>query len=891
MTAIRSSTGLASGLDIQSLASALVARQQAVITRVQQQGARFEAEQTALSVIEASVLTLQSSATALEDIGTFREFSTSGGSETAYRVSPGDGATPGDYTVRPVRLASAQTTISRGFASPTASVGTGTVTVRTGGEVARAVSLGTLNGGAGVTGGTVRVTDRSGDSADVDLSTATNVQEVLDAINAADVAVTARAVGDRFVLTDTSGGAGNLTVADIEGGAAEDLGIAGSVAAETLTGSDVYDVTGAFALDLLNDGLGPKIFAGAADIRVTARDGSTHEVTLDDAGTLGDVADAIAAATGGAVTAAVTGGRLVLTDTTAGGGTLSVEDINGSYVTSELGLDGASAGGVLNGRRLGSGLNSTLLRNVRGGRGITAGTVSLTSRAGLTATVDVSAAETLDDVVSAINAASDAGTPLGLTAAIDETGTGIVVRDTSGGPGNLIVADVTGSTAADLGIAVNGAVDSVAGGPLDRRFVGNDFSLARYAADGQAFDPGQIQITDSAGNTAAVSVSAAVKTVGDLVARINAASGINVRAELNETGDGFAIVDEAGGGGVLEVLDLDGTTAADLRLNAVSLNSAGETQISSRYAAVVQLSAGDSLEDLSTQLAEQADFLRAGLIDDGSSVSPTRLSLSSRDPGRAGRLFIETDGIDLGLTTTSEAADAVAVVGPGRGFVVTSSSNRFENVPGGFDLDVYEESASAQTISIDRDFTSARDAVESFVSGFNAVIDAIREQTRFDPETLQRGTLQGNTFVQRVESRLQRLVSGAAGASATLPNLTAIGVRANELGELEFDADRFDTLAETDPDELSAFFSGDAGFGGKLDTLVESLTDTIDGDFTVRKDSLGDRVADVTRRVDNLTELMAARRERLFAEFVRMEQILSDLQGQQQQITALGGFV
>ena len=133
------------------------------------------------------------------------------------------------------------------------------------------------------------------------------------------------------------------------------------------------------------------------------------------------------------------------------------------------------------------------------------GSVSLNDRSGLSATVDLSAAETLDEVIAAINATEvSPGVGLSIVASVDETGTGIVLRDTSGGAGNLTVADVNGTAAADLGIAADVAAGAVEGGPLNRRFVGNDFSLSKYAADGLAFDPGQIQITDSAGNTTAV---------------------------------------------------------------------------------------------------------------------------------------------------------------------------------------------------------------------------------------------------------------------------------------------------------------------------------------------------------------------------------------------------
>ncbi len=47
----------------------------------------------------------------------------------------------------------------------------------------RPKALNALNGGAGVRPGTIRITDRSGATAEIDLSTAVTVDDVLNAIN------------------------------------------------------------------------------------------------------------------------------------------------------------------------------------------------------------------------------------------------------------------------------------------------------------------------------------------------------------------------------------------------------------------------------------------------------------------------------------------------------------------------------------------------------------------------------------------------------------------------------------------------------------------------------------------------------------------------------------
>src|SRR6185503_12234684 len=132
---------------------------------------------------------------------------------------------------------------------------------------------------------------------------------------------------------------------------------------------------------------------------------------------------------------------------------------------------------------------------------------------------------------------------------------------------NLVIADVgMGTLASQLGIAVNAATTSVDSGRLSLRYVNEATSVSNYAPDGLGIQAGAIKITDSAGNTATVQISSAVSNIGDVLQRINSASGISVTAQLNDTGDGFVLVDNAGGAGTLKVEESGGTTAADLRL-------------------------------------------------------------------------------------------------------------------------------------------------------------------------------------------------------------------------------------------------------------------------------------------------------------------------------------
>ena len=202
--------------------------------------------------------------------------------------------------------------------------------------------------------GKIRITDRSGASAEVDLRYAVTIDDVIAKINETDgVSVTAVADGDAIRLIDDTGATtNNLRVAEVNGGTtAASLGLANiNVAASEATGSDVLSLHSGTLAGRLRDGSGLSLREGVADLTVTFRDGSSplsidfNELAAQDTRdtvTLGDVLDAINAADPARLTAEISadGDRIVLTDLTSDtGGTFSIASANGGTLAEELGI-------------------------------------------------------------------------------------------------------------------------------------------------------------------------------------------------------------------------------------------------------------------------------------------------------------------------------------------------------------------------------------------------------------------------------------------------------------------------------------------------------------------------------------------------------------------------
>jgi len=893
MGRISTSVGLISGLPIEDIVNQLIAVESRPRDLAEAQVANLTDRKTALLAISAQILTLQFSGSKLSDKSIIAARTATSSAPTLLSATVAAGAPLGSYQFVPVRQVQNQQYLSNGFSSADSLVGAGTVTVKLGGFLDRSAAFESLNGGLGVQRGSIRITDRSGASAVIDLKTARTIGDVLDAINGSDgVAVIASAVGDSLVLTDNTG----LTASDLKvdevgvGTTAADLGLLGSVASNTLTGNDIVYLSGALDLDFLNDGNGLRSRAGIDDFRIAKKDGTTVDVNVSTAETLQDVVDLINndAENNGDLVASLSGDSIVLTDSFVSPVPLTVTAINGSNSAYDLGIVGSEqGGGVLTGTRIHAGLNTVLLNSLDGGfsTGIgdtqfTGGLLDLTGSGGST-TIDLSAAETLHDVISGIN-----GAGVGLTAQLNAAGNGITITDAASGA--ITISDQTGNTAAFLGITAAAAASPVESGDRNLRYINEHTSLDRLNG-GDGLRRGVITITDSSGAISDVDLTdTAITTVGDVIDRLNL-SGIGVSARINDTGDGILLEDIAAGGGELIVADKDSTTAAELRL----LGSDGLSgRIDGAYRYTVTFDGTDTLTTAVTKIANSGAPIAAGVLNDGGTVNPFSLFVSATRSGELGRVLIDPGATNLQLTKLVEGTDALLGLGttlngaPQK--LVSSRSNAFFDVLPDLSIDILGTSTSPVTVSVTRDDAVVTDAVQEFVDNFNKTADAISDATSFNPDTSERAVLQADRTASALSRTLFDLGAHSFGNSGdSIRLLSDIGVKLKN-GQLTFDSSVLQEKLANEPTAVEQFFdTANVGLAERLDTVLDAITDSIDGTIAQRATVLDEQITDLNERVDRLNLQLESRRQRLLQQFLLTEQILAQLQTQQDALSRI----
>jgi flagellar hook-associated protein 2 len=878
----------------------LVASQAQQVTDLQNDIQTDQTQQGDYQTLAANLTTLATSLQTLGTASTYQNYQVQMSDPNQLSVTATSGASPGSYQFQALQLASTQVSLSQGFVNQNQqTLGTGTLTISSGGGLATPTLLDALNGDQGVQLGSIQITDAAGHTANIDLSNAYTVNDVLNAINSNGVAdVTASTSGGHLVLTDTSGGSGSLTVANLNGDqTATDLGINQTSSNGTITGQNVYQATASTALSQINDGNGIYTVGSAPALAITLSNGTTLNVGLSGAATVGDVLNDINNATGhsGNLVASLVNGGIQLTDNSGGSGTLTVSDENGASAVQALGLNVAASGNTISGQPLLAGINSVLLSSLNGGQGITqTGEIQLQDRTGQTATINLTGATSLDQVINAINnAKTTGGQKLDLTAAIDSSGTGIEVTDTSGSTAdNLVIQDVGSSTlASQLGIATNSATSSVDSGNLNLQYVNDATSLSTYAPGGGAVPHGSFTITDSAGNSATITVTNATKTVGDVMQLINSASGIDVHAQLNSTGDGFSLIDEAGGSGNLTVTESDGNnTAADLRIAGTgTANGSGKSEINSRQATVINITSSDTLDTLVNKIG-QSGSVSASVIENGSPYDPYNLALTATTPGQAGQFFISESGVNLGLQTTTPAQNALLKVGSGSNATIQSSStNTFNNALPGLNVQLQSVGQSPDTATVSQDTTSVTTAIQSFVSNYNNFISQAQTLTAFDGTTDTAAPLAGSPTVTRAESQLNSLITQPFNSSGSaVQTLVDLGITVNSDGSLSLNQNQLQTALANDPQSVTSFFTtASTGFAAVAQSTLTSITDPNTGSFTLASNTLQDSINNYQDRITQLNTILTNQEQLLTQTFANLETFISQMQTQSSLISQI----
>ncbi|MCG3136650.1 MAG: hypothetical protein HJJLKODD_00485 [Phycisphaerae bacterium] len=391
----------------------------------------------------------------------------------------------------------------------------------------------------------------------------------------------------------------------------------------------------------------------------------SYSVDLTGATSIGQVVDQInaaAAAAGSTLTAEINaaGNGLLITP----GDAVTISTLDSGVVASDLGItvDVPTADPIVGldlDRRL---TPTTPIADLLGGAGIDfAGNSFVIRNDDLSITVDLSTAQTVQDILNTIN-----NTGVGVRASLNTERTGIDIRNEVSGT-RMSIEENGGTAAGLLGIRTFNGETLLAdlNDGLGVRLTAGEDDLEIIAKDGSSItvnldDALTVQQTIDAVNTAATT------------------AGIAITASLTTTGNGLRIVDGTGGAGQLQINSINASGAAtDLGLNvdiaADATEVAGEdvarVGVQGLFDALIALR-----EALTTDVAESNEDEQA------ITIAAQRINeMLDHVAAVQGQLGAEVRSIDSRITLTEQAVDATStLLGEVRDLDYTEAISRFQ---------------------------------------------------------------------------------------------------------------------------------------------------------------------------------------------------------------------
>lgn len=392
----------------------------------------------------------------------------------------------------------------------------------------------------------------------------------------------------------------------------------------------------------------------------------------------------------------------------------------------------------------------------------------------------------------------------------------------------------------------------------------------------------------------------------NLTALSDAATALDDRAEVllssgSSTDDAISVTADGGaalGSYSLEVFALaqaqrtytDPVAAKD----QVGLFGEGDLTITvgTDAAVVVTIDATDTLETVASKINASGAGVSAGLLFDGTSY---RLQVSSNETGLDRAVTFSEGGtlaldLDDPANVTQAAQDASFSID---GFAMTRSTNGVADAIPGVTLTLGAVTTAPATVSISRDPAALEEQVQTFVDAYNTVMEDINSEFVFGGNAVVGTSLSGDAMLRGLQSRL-RTQAGAVLGGFTDPynRLSGIGVELKSDGTLELDSEAFASALASNGEDVSRMLVGDAteqGLMSRFEDLTELYTKSGDGFIAQKIDSMDDQSRSIDNQIDRMEERIQGFELNLRRQFTAMEQLVSSLTSQGNQMLSILG--
>lgn len=269
----------------------------------------------------------------------------------------------------------------------------------------------------------------------------------------------------------------------------------------------------------------------------------------------------------------------------------------------------------------------------------------------------------------------------------------------------------------------------------------------------------------------------------------------------------------------------------------------------------------------------------ATILNTGSGANPYFLSVTANSPG-ATTLTLKDDsgaGANL-LTAANQGANTVFKL---NGVSVSKASTFINDVVPGVTFNILGTTSGSESVSVTlaSDRSKMRQALESFVSAYNAVATQVDGQ--FGPNA---GLLAGDFIVREAQGVLREITRYESGSG--IKNLTELGIELARDGRMSLNTDTFNALSSAKVSQAFDFLgSATTGFGALVNRL-DGLADPVRGIAKLQQDRYDETDRRLTSEIAEVQLRISVMQQSLSARLQAADALLGQLESQQGMVDA-----
>lgn len=292
----------------------------------------------------------------------------------------------------------------------------------------------------------------------------------------------------------------------------------------------------------------------------------------------------------------------------------------------------------------------------------------------------------------------------------------------------------------------------------------------------------------------------------------------------------------------------------------------------------VDVKAGSSLEDIAAQINGDKNNpgVKAAVVrEEGDKYS---LVISGKDTGKGNAVSVTSNNAATKIDSLQTAQDAVLKMGS---LTFSSKNNKFENIIDGISIEAKQ--VGKTTVSVKPDNDGTKEAVKSFVTAYNELVDTIDKHSKAtevtDADGKKRkkpGALGGDSMTRGMMSQLRNSVGQVYDGKT----LSMLGIKTDRQGKLEIDDEKLTKAINENPESISTVFLGADGKSGLMQSITGNLKDfkTSGGNFTTRIDRLEQDQKKIAEDREDLDARLKVREQSLRDYYAKMDKMISSMQ-------------